>query len=228
MIEKAASASAWPVLRSPVKCAAGVLLVAVTVCGAYAQNKPAAPQPAQPNASTELIYAPWTKQCGKAPDAGGKQGCITGMASFADTGFPMVSLLLVEPEGEKGIFRISVPEPVALQPGIRLVVDQGEPLSGSYLSCFQGACAAQVESTPDAITKMKSGKILSVQVVTPNNQVAAFLLPLADFKKVHEGPASDPKVIAEQVKKLQEDLQKRQQATLQRLQQQQQQQQPPK
>jgi invasion protein IalB len=226
MIDKAASASAWPVLRSPVTCAASaLLLILLTVGGAHAQNKPPAPPPGQPNPTTELIYAPWTKQCGKSQDASGKQGCVTGMASFADTGFPMVSLLLVEPEGEKGIFRINVPEPVALPPGIRLVVDKEQPLSGSYLSCFQGACAALIESTPDVITKMKSGKVLAIQVVTPDNQVAAFLLPLADFKKVHEGPASDPKVVAEQVKKLQEDLQKRQLATVQRLQQQQQQQQ---
>jgi invasion protein IalB len=223
MIDKAASA--WPVLRSPVTCvASALLLIALTVGGAHAQNKPAPPQQQQSNPTTELIYAPWTKQCGKAQDAGGKQGCITGMASFADTGFPMVSLLLIEAEGEKGIFRINVPEPVALAPGIRLVVDQGQPVSGSYLSCFQGACAAQIESTPEVITNMKSGKVLAIQVVTPNNQVAAFLLPLADFKKVHDGAASDPKAVAEQVKKLQEDLQKRQQATMQRLQQQQ----PPK
>jgi invasion protein IalB len=219
MIDKAASA--WPLRRSPLtRVASALLVIALAGGGAHAQNKPGAAQPEQPNPTTELIYAPWTKQCGKAQE-GGKQGCITGMASFADTGFPMVSLLLVEPEGEKGVFRINVPEPVALAPGIRLVVDQGPPLSGSYLSCFQGACAAQIESTPDVITKMKSGKVLSIQVVTPNNQVAAFLLPLADFKKVHEGPASDPKVVAEQVNKLQEDLQKRQQATVQRLQQQQ-------
>ena len=37
----------------------------------------------------------------------------------------------------------------------------------------------------------------------------SFPLPLVDFAKANEGPATDPKVFAEQQKKLQDEMQKR-------------------
>jgi invasion protein IalB len=233
MIDKIAFAAARLVRGSFTTCAASALLVAAAVSVASAQPKPgaqpakpaaAAPAQAAPGAPPQLIYSPWAKQCGKAQDAGGKTGCVTTRSSFAETGFPAVALALIEPDGEKKVFRITVPElPVAMAPGMRLVVDQGAPVPGAYLTCFRGACIAETEATPDIITKMKSGQNLFVQVVTMNNQVAAFPFPLADFKKVNEGPASDPKVLEGEMKKLMEDLQKRQQATIAQIQQQQQQ-----
>jgi invasion protein IalB len=252
MIDKIA-ASAWLVRKSPVTCVTSALLFALAVGGAYAQTKPAPPAPkppvpAQPapaapaapaaaaQAVPELIYSPWIKQCGKPQDAGGKATCITNRYSFADSGFPMVSIALIEPEGEKKLFRITVPEPVIMPPGLRLVVDQGQPAQGVYITCLRGSCLSDLEATPDMLTKMKSGQSLFVQVVTLSNQVAAFPLPLGDFKKVNEGPATDPKVVEAEQKKLQEDLQRRledtrkKQAAQQQLQQQlqQQQQQPPR
>jgi invasion protein IalB len=248
MIDKIA-ASAWLVRKSPVTCVMSALLFAFAVGSAHAQKppapKPAAPaQPAQPApaapaaaapALPELIYSPWIKQCGKAQDAA-KTTCLTTRSSFADSGFPMVSLVLIEPEGEKKVFRVTVPEPVAMPPGLRLVVDQGQPAQGVYVTCFRGSCFSDMEATPDLLTKMKSGQNLFVQVVTLNNQVAAFPIPLGDFKKVNDGPATDPKVVEAEAKKLQDDLQRRLEdtrkklAAQQQLQQQlqQQQQQPPK
>ena len=237
MFDKIASASAWLMRKSPVTGAASAVLFALACGSAHAQNKPAAPAPkpaapapAQPGPAPaaaapqvpELIYSPWTKQCGKAQDANGKAGCITARSSFADTGFPMIQFVLIEPEGEKKVFRVTVPEPVAMPPGMRLVVDQNQPVQGVYVTCFRGSCFSDIEATPDTITKMKSGQNLFVQVVTLNNQVAAFPMPLAEFKKVNEGPASDPKVVEEQTKKLQEDLQHRLEDTRKKLEAQQQ------
>jgi len=250
MIDKIA-ASAELVRKSAVTCVISALLFAFAAGSAHAQKPPAPAQkpaaPAQPAPAApaappaggspvpELIYSPWVKQCGKAQDTSGKAGCITTRSSFADSGLPMVSVVLIEPEGEKKVFRITVPEPVAMPPGLRLVVDQGQPAQGVYVTCFRGSCFADMEATPDMITRMKTGQSLFVQVVTLNNQVAAFPMPLAEFKKVTEGPSADPKVVEEQAKKLQEDLQRRledtrkKMAAQQQLQQQlQQQQQPPK
>jgi invasion protein IalB len=253
MIEKIAFASVQLVRGSFISWAASALLITAAVSVADAQPKPAAPaRPAAPAPAqaapaaaaapgpqiqnVPLIYAPWAKQCTK-PQNGTKQGCVTSRGSFAETGIPAVMLELLEPEGEAKIFRINVREliPLAVLPGIHILVDQGQPVAGNFSACFGGACMGQAEATPDIVAKMKSGQNLYVQVVAANNQIFSFPFPLSEFKKVNEGPNTDPKVFEEQMTKLSEDLKKRQQAfaaQMQQMQQQQEQQQqaqqPPK
>jgi invasion protein IalB len=247
MTYKIVRVSAQPVRRSLIAAAAAALMTALAASTAFGQAKPPpgqptkpAPAPAQAQVAPpaqqppqeQLLYSPWLKQCGKGPEANAKQVCITGRSAFAQSGLPMVSAVLIEPDGDKKILRVTVPEPVALAPGTRVIVDQGQPTSVPYLTCLRNGCIAEVEAIPDMITKFKSGQTLFVQAVVLTNQVVSLPLPLADFKKVNEGPPADPKVVEDQQKKLQEELQKRQEAFRKQLeaqqQQQQQQQQPPK
>jgi invasion protein IalB len=204
MIDEIASASARPLRGSVAAGVASVLLALAAVTSAHAQPAPAAAQPQTP----QLIYSPWIKQCGQGQEAGAKKACITGRSSYSETGFPMVSAVLVEPEGERKLLRVTVPEPIAVQPGTRIMVDQGQPASAAYITCFQASCMAEIEATPDFVAKMKAGTSLFVQAVTLDNQVISLPLPLADFKKVNEGAASDPKVVEEQATKLRDQLQK--------------------
>jgi invasion protein IalB len=246
MTYKIVRVSAQPVRRSLIAAAAAALMTAVAAPTAFGQAKPPpgqptkpAPAPAQAQAAPtapqspqeQLLYSPWLKQCGKGPETNAKQVCITGRSAFSQSGLPMVSAVLIEPDGDKKIFRVTVPEPVALAPGTRVIVDQGQPTSVPYLTCLRNGCIAEIEAVPDMITKFKSGQTLFVQAVVLTNQVVSLPLPLSDFKKVNEGPPADPKVVEDQQKKLQEELQKRQEAFRKQLeaqQQQQQQQQPPK
>jgi invasion protein IalB len=215
---------------------ASALLVA-SASLAQAQQKPPAGQPTKPGQTQaapqaqdnpQLVYTPWTKQCGKPQEAGAKAGCLTVRGAFAENGFPMSSVTLIEPEGDKKVLRITVPEPVALAPGMRLVIDQGQPIPIAYLTCFRGACLAEIEATADTITKMKTGQNIFVQAVALSNQVVSLPIPLADFKKVNEGPPIDPKVAEEQAKKFQEDMQKRAEEARKKFEAQQQQSQAPK
>jgi invasion protein IalB len=202
MIDEIASASARPLRGSVTAGVASVLLALAAVTSAHAQAPAAQPQ------TPQLVYSPWIKQCGQGQEAGAKKACITGRSSYSETGFPMVSAVLVEPEGDKKLLRVTVPEPIAVQPGTRIMVDQGQPASAAYITCFQASCMAEIEATPDFVTKMKTGANLYVQAVTLDNQVISLPLPLADFKKVNEGAAADPKVVEEQATKLRDQLQK--------------------
>jgi invasion protein IalB len=227
MTYKIVPVSARPVRRSLIAGAAAALMTVVAVSTAFGQQpkppagqpKPAAPAPAQPAAPAptaqqppqeQLLYSPWLKQCGKGQEANAKQVCITGRSAFSEAGLPMLSTVLIEPDGEKKILRVTVPEPVALAPGTRLIVDQGQPTPVPYLTCLRNGCIAEVEAVPDMITKFKSGQTLFVQAVVLTNQIVSLPLPLADFKKVNEGPPADPKVVEDQQKKLQEELTRRQ------------------
>jgi invasion protein IalB len=173
---------------------------------------PAQPAPAQPQAqeAPQLIYSPWAKFCGKGQDPNAKQVCFTGKDARTEAGLPVIAAALIEPEGEpKKILRVTLPSPVQLQFGTRIIVDQGQPQTGPFFTCFANGCMADYEATAEMITKMKSGQTLTIQAINLAGQPISFPMPLSDFKKANEGPPTDPKVFEEQQKKLQEELQKR-------------------
>ena len=177
----------------------------------------AAPAPAQqapaPQAQGEqpqLIYSPWAKFCNKAPDPNAKQVCFTGRDARTEAGVPVVAAALIEPEGEaKKILRVTLPSPLQLQYGTRILIDQNPPLASPFFTCFANGCMADYEGTPDVIAKLKAGQSLTVQAINLGGNQVGFPVPLADFKKANEGAPMDPKVYEEQQKKVQDDLQKK-------------------
>ncbi len=192
--------------------------------------KPAAPAPAAPKAGTpapaaaapqgapelpQLVYSPWAKFCGKGQDPNAKEVCFTGKDGRTEAGQPVVAAALIEPAGEpKKLFRITLPSPLQLQFGTRLIVDQDPPISGAFFTCFANGCMADYEATPELVTRLKKGQMLQIQAINLAANAITFPLPLADtsgnsFQKANDGPPTDPKVFEEQQKKLQEDLQKR-------------------
>jgi invasion protein IalB len=183
---------------------------------------PAAPAPqAQAPEMPQLIYSPWAKFCGKGQDANAKQVCFTGKDARTEAGVPVVAAALIEPDGEmKKIFRITLPSPLQLQYGTRVIVDQQPPLTGPFFTCFANGCMADYEGTPDLVNKLKTGQMLTVQAINLAGNPISFPLPLAEFKKVNEGPPVDPKVYEEQQKKLQDELQKRAEEARKKLEQQ--------
>lgn len=192
---------------------------------APAAQAPAAPAPQAQAPAPEmpqLIYSPWAKFCGKGQDANAKQVCFTGKDARTEAGVPVVAAALIEPDGEpKKIFRITLPSPLQLQYGTRVIVDQQPPLTGPFFTCFANGCMADYEGTPDLIGKLKKGQTLTIQAINLAGNAISFPLPLAEFGKANEGPPVDPKVFEEQQKKLQEELQKRAEDARKKLEQQQ-------
>jgi invasion protein IalB len=176
------------------------------------QQAPAQQQQAQPAQGDmpPLIYSPWAKFCNKAPDPNAKQVCFTGRDARTETGVPVVAAALIEPDGEpKKILRVTLPSPLQLQYGTRIVVDQDQPLTSPFFTCFANGCMADYEGTPDLIVKLKKGKQLQVQAININGAQISFPVPLTEFAKANEGPPSDPKKYEEEQQKLQQELQKR-------------------
>ncbi len=184
---------------------------------AAAAQKPGAPgAPAQGGPELpQLVYSPWAKFCGKGQDPNAKEVCFTGKDGRTEAGQPVVAAALIEPEGEpKKLFRITLPSPLQLQFGTRLIIDKEQPISGAFFTCFANGCMADYEATPEFVSKLKKGQMLQIQAINLAANAITFPLPLTDtsgnsFLKANEGPPTDPKVFEEQQKKLQEDLQKR-------------------
>ena len=123
---------------------------------------------------------------------------------------PVVAAVLIEPENEpKKILRVTLPLGMSIGPGTRVIVDQGQPMTGPYVICFNNGCMADFEASAELISKLKKGQGLVVQGINGAGQAISLPLPLGDFAKAYDGPPTDPKVFEEQQKKLQAELQKR-------------------
>jgi invasion protein IalB len=177
----------------------------------------AAPKAAQPAAPAEpsagelaLNYSPWTKLCGKENQAGAKEVCLTVKEARLDSGEFIASAALIEPAGEpKKILRIMVPLGMQIAVGTRMLVDRGQASVGQYLACFPNGCMADFEVNAGFVGQLKSGKTLWLQTINLGGQPANYPLPLADFAKANEGPASDPKVLEAQQQKLEQELKRK-------------------
>jgi invasion protein IalB len=240
-----ASASARPVSRTlaTLIAAAFAVLLASPVMAQQqpAPAKPAAkPAPAKPGQAAQpaapaqqqaaapaeqptLIYSPWTKFCLKGQEANAKQVCFTGKDGRLESGLPIVAAVVIEPEGDaKKMLRVTLPLGMQVQPGTRVIIDQGQPATGPYVICFTNGCMADYEVNTDIIGRLKKGQQLAVQAINGNGQPVSLTLPLNDFAKAYDGPPTDPKVFEETQKKLQEELQKKAEEARQKLQGQQQ------
>lgn len=178
------------------------------------QPKGAAPaQPQQGEQPPNLTFSPWTKVCPKGQEANAKRICLTGKDGSVESGMPVVAAVLIEPEGDpKKILRITLPLGVALQPGTRVVIDQGQPMMGPYVMCAGNGCMSDFEASGELVDNLKKGKGLAVQGVNGGGQVITVVIPLADFAKAYDGPPTDPKVFEDQQRKRFEEFQKRQQS----------------
>ena len=165
----------------------------------------AAPNPtpqAQQGGQPDLTYSFWTKVCQKGPEANAKQICFLARDARVESGMPLAMVVLVEPEGEaKKLLRVTLPLGVSLQAGTRVIIDNGQPLTGPYVICLSNGCMAEYEASNELITKMKSGQNLHVQGIYGSGQPINIPMPLADFAKAYDGPPIDPKELEQQEKK---------------------------
>ncbi len=196
--------------------------------GKPAQAPAAQPaQPGQPQQQAEgasppqLMYSPWMKVCGKGQDTGGKQVCVLTKDGRLENGMPVVVVQLFEPEGQPKMMRVTVPLGMQIQHGTRVIIDQGQPVNEPYKICFPIGCVSDYPVTDDMIKQMKKGKEIVVQAINMQATPISLPLPLSDFAKAYDGPATDPKVFEEQQRKLQSELQKKAEEARQKLEQQQ-------
>ena len=189
-----------------------------------AAKKPAAPPAAKPGAAPpaaapaapaaavdqpQLMYSPWMKICGKGPDTNNQQVCVITKDGRLENGMPVAIVQLFEPEGGQKIMRVTVPLGMQLAHGTRMIIDQGQPVQEPYKICFPVGCMSDYALTDDLIGKMKKGQMLTLQAINMQGTPISLPLPLGDFAKAYDGPATDPKVFEEQQRKLQEELQKK-------------------
>jgi invasion protein IalB len=249
-IASAPDRSAARAFRSASLAGAGLMTLMLAIAaGSPARAQAPAPAPAQPAPKAQpkaapkaapqqpapaaaaggnpdippLTYSPWTKVCLKGQEANAQQVCFTGKEGRMETGTLIIGAVLIEPEGSTSkVLRVTLPLGMSLSQGTRVIVDQGQPLSAPYMICFPNGCMADYEASTELIGKMKKGQSMVVQGINGQGQAVSLPVPLPDFAKAYDGAPTDPKVLQDRQKKMEDDFNKKQQL------QQQQQQQPPK
>ena len=215
---------------------AAILALAGLAGPAFAQPKgkaaapaPAAPAPAAPAApaggmaqqqtgpqtvtvKSEPSQAEWTKVCGK-DQASATDVCYTTRDFVSDQGQPVLAVAVYDMKnGQQNVrvVRYLLPLGLLLQPGIRFTVDGQQATAGKFAVCFPNGCFAEAGGVSnDLVNAMKKGTTLNVSVQNQTQREVTFAVPLAGFGKAFDGPAIDPKVLEEQQKKLQSELEKR-------------------
>ncbi|WP_336489419.1 invasion associated locus B family protein [Methylobacterium nigriterrae] len=189
---------------------------------APAPTTPAAQQPQSQqqsgpqvvNVKSEPSQADWTKVCGK-DGSSGTDICYTTRDFVSDQGQPVLAVAVYEMKNpqtkqEVRVVRYLLPLGLLLQPGIRFTVDSQQPTTGKFAVCFPNGCFAEAGNLDaSVVAAMKKGTTLNVSVQNQTQREVTFAVPLAGFGKAFDGPAMDPKVLEEQQKKLQAELEKR-------------------
>jgi invasion protein IalB len=99
-----------------------------------------------------------------------------------------------------------------LEPGLRIAIDPKKPPTAlRYTFCRPDApvCLSYSEISADFVNELKKNKSAVVQMLNLSKRTINLEFMLTDFTKSYDGPAIDPKVVEQQQKKLQEELQKR-------------------
>ena len=172
--------AAKPAAAAPKAGAPATTQATPAPAGAPPGQQAGGPAPEMP----QLIYSPWAKFCGKGQDAAAKQVCFTGKDARTEAGQPVIAAALIEPDGEpKKLFRITLPSPLQLQYGTRVLVDQQAPLTGPFFTCFANGCMADYEATPELIGKLKHGQMLTIQAINLAGAAISFPLPLGRLRE---------------------------------------------
>lgn len=161
------------------------------------------PQQQQQPPQQQVLATKWTKIC-QVNDQTKKETCVVTQNLHAETGQMLAAVTVIEEKGAQKIFRIAVPLGMMIEPGLRVVVDQNQPIETKYAICVPDGCFADLQINDDFVGNLKKGKALVVQTINHVGRTVNITFPLTDFGKSYDGPAIDPKEIQAQKQKLDE------------------------
>jgi hypothetical protein len=129
-----------------------------------------------------------------------------------ESGMPIVAIVAIDPTNDaaaKKILRLTLPLGMNLQYGTRFIIDQNQPLTAPFVACFANGCLSDYELTADTLAKLKKGGGAIAQAINAGGGALTVPVPLAEFAKAFDGPPTDPKVLEERQKKLEDELKRK-------------------
>jgi invasion protein IalB len=102
-----------------------------------------------------------------------------------------------------------LPTGVRVDRGVRIIIDQGEPIERPYADCFVNGCIADYDDGMELIDRLKRGRTLVLEAIDKTDSPIRLSVPLADFADAYDGEPQEPKVFEETATKLQAELHQR-------------------
>lgn len=149
----------------------------------------------------QVLATKWTKIC-QTSEQTKKETCVVTQNLHAETGQMLAAVTVIEEKGAQRFFRVAVPLGMMIEPGLRVVVDQNQPLEAKYVICVPDGCFADLQINDDFVANLKKGKTLIVQTINHVGRTVNITFPLTDFGKSYDGPPIDPKEIQAQKQRL--------------------------
>ncbi|MCK1394634.1 invasion associated locus B family protein [Bradyrhizobium sp. 1] len=158
----------------------------------------ATPVIAEEAGTPALTFSPWTKHCLGDTCFIGKDGRrnVIGPDNLSNINCgSVVSALLVERSvDDKKALRVMLPPSVSRGSGVRIIIDQGQPIERPYMHCLASGCTAEYLAGPELVDQLKRGQSLFVGAIDKTDSPVALTIPLADFANAYDGPSHEPKV----------------------------------
>jgi invasion protein IalB len=122
----------------------------------------------------------------------------------------VVSAVLIERLGElKKTLSVTLPPRVNTERGVRIIIDQSEPIERPLASCFAGGCKAEYEAGAEVIDQLKRGRIIALQAVDEANSPIRLIMPLVGFADAYDGSSHEPKVFETTQEELKAQIEER-------------------
>jgi invasion protein IalB len=192
MIGMIGSMNAWSALRRVGRAA----LLAAFLPGfgttlAIAEQDQQAPK-AQKSADD---YSAWVKVCTKSEQAENKPVCLIKYEDLdPKTGNVLLAVAVRATEGDdRQELLVNVPTGYSLvmPAGVRIKIDEHEPISVQYAICLPTNCQVRTELTKQTLNRMRKGKLMLVGAINAQQKALTFPVPLNGFSKTSDGAAVD-------------------------------------
>jgi invasion protein IalB len=149
------------------------------------------PKPMTKTGSVQRNISAWVKICSTE----NKQVCLLKYEGLdPKTGDVLVAAAVRTVEGQdKQDLIVTVPIAYSLDmpPGIRIKIDEDEPISLQYVTCTPKSCQAQVELTHQVLDSMRKGNQMLVAAINMQQKPLTFRILLNGFAITSDGAAVD-------------------------------------
>jgi invasion protein IalB len=136
-----------------------------------------------------LSFTPWTKYCLK-------EICFVVSEGHSQPDCEVVvSADVIERLGDpKKSLHVSLPPQVRLESGVRIIVDQGEPIKRPYVGCSAIRCTAEYEGGEEFFDQIKHGHTLALEAVDKADAPIRLIVPLVGYADAYDGAPQEPQV----------------------------------
>lgn len=153
------------------------------------------PKSAKKTVTAQGNISAWVKVCTKNEQTKNMQICLVKYEALdPKTGGVLVAAAVRTTEGEdKHDLLVNVPtaHSLVMPDGVRIKIDEDEPISLQYAVCLPTNCQAHAELTKQVLDRMRKGEQMLVAAITMRQKPITFWVPLNGFATTSDGAPVD-------------------------------------